>query len=284
MQTLLEVLRKTEAFFRERGVPNARLDAEWLFAHRLGCKRLDLYLQHDRPLSDDVLADMRTLVKRRAQREPLQHIVGYVDFGGLRLKCDARALIPRPETEELLELLLHRVTGQTPSILDLGTGTGALALSLAKALPESRVLAVDASAGALALARENLEAGALGNRVTLLESNWFTAIPAQTFDLIVSNPPYLSSADWDEAQPEVKHFDPKAALVAKDAGLGDARSIIAAAPNWLTPAGLLALETGSGQHAPLADTARAAGFSQIESLRDTAGHERFLLMTRAAQG
>ena len=158
MQTVLEILSKTEAFFAQKGVPSPKTDAQLLLAHALECKRLELFLRFDEPLSEDRLAKVRELVRRRGRREPLQHILGTQEFFGASIKCDSRALIPRPETEELCEIISEKFfpDGAAPlEILDLGTGGGAIAVSLALRYPNARVEAVDKSADALALAREN---------------------------------------------------------------------------------------------------------------------------------
>ncbi len=278
MQSLLDILQKTTAFFQQKGVPQARLDAELIIAHVLGCKRLDLYLQFDRLLGEDELTAMRPLVARRGKREPLQYLLGEAHFHGLVLKADARALIPRPETEELVELLVERFGAQPPArVCDLGTGTGALALALAAAFPQAAVTAVDASADALALARENAQSAGLAERVRFAESDWFVALAGETFDLIVSNPPYLTEDEWEQAEPEVRQWEPKSALTAGMDGLDDLKKILAAAPAHLAPGGWLALETGIAQHAALAELAREAGFVETESVPDLSKRERFFL-------
>ncbi len=277
MLSLLDVITKTTGFFASKGVEPARLNAEQVIGHALGLKRMQLYVQFERLLTEAELEKIRPLVKRRAQREPLQHILGTVEWGGLVLKSDKRALVPRPETEELLELVLARGMGAV-RVLDLGTGTGALALALAKAWPGAAVTAVDASDEALALARENAEAAGLAERVGFLKSDWFAALPAGAeFEVIVSNPPYLTEAEVEEAEPEVRLHDPRTALVAADAGLADLRRIIAGAAARLAPGGLLALETGIAQHPILLAALAAAGLREGESRKDLRGRDRFVL-------
>jgi protein-(glutamine-N5) methyltransferase, release factor-specific len=284
MLSLLEIITKTTDFFAAKGVESPRLNAEQIIGHALGLKRMQLYVQFERPLSGAELDKIRPLVKRRAQREPLQHILGTVEWGGLTLKCDKRALVPRPETEELFELVLERAKpaeGAAPRVLDLGTGTGALALALAKAWPSARVTAVDASDDALALARENAYATGLAERVVFLRSDWFSALPADAvFDVIVSNPPYLTDEEVAAAEPEVRLHDPRPALVAPDAGLADLKKIIAGAASRLAPGGLLALETGVGQHAALLAEIAAAGLREGEGRLDLRGRERFVFARR----
>jgi release factor glutamine methyltransferase len=288
MLSLLEIITKTTDFFAGRGIDSPRLNAEQIVGHALGLKRMQLYVQFERLLTEPELEKIRPLVKRRAQREPLQHILGTVEWGGLTLKCDKRALIPRPETEELLELVLERAAhapdapSGSPRVLDLGTGTGALALGLAKAWPSAAVTALDASDEALALARENAAANGLAERVAFLKSDWFSALPADSvFDVIVSNPPYLTDAEVEAAEPEVRLHDPLSALVAPDSGLADLKTIIAGAAPRLAPGGLIALETGVGQHAALLAALAAADLLDGESCLDLRGRERFVLARRA---
>ncbi len=280
--SVLEIVKKTTEFLNGRRIASPRLNAELLVGHALGLQRMQLYIQFERLLTEAELAQIRPLVRRRGQGEPVQYVVGTTDFHGLRVKVDRRALIPRPETEQLVEQAILRVKAPPARILDLGTGTGAIALALAKHFPEAAVTAVDASPHALALARENAEALAFAARVSLLESNWFSALPAgEAFDLILSNPPYLSADEVSRSAPEVKDFEPQAALVgAGPAGLGDLEQILHSAPRYLAPGGLLALETGPTQHPALAPIAREAGFMQVESAKDLAGFDRFIFAQR----
>lgn len=284
MLSLLEIITKTTDFFAGRGIESPRLNAEQVVGHALGLKRMQLYIQFERLLTEAELDKIRPLVKRRAQREPLQHILGTVEWGGLTLKSDKRALVPRPETEELLELILEHAKpaeGAAPRVLDLGTGTGALALALAKAWPAARVTAVDASDDALALARENAAATGLEERVTFLKSDWFAAVPSDAeLDVIVSNPPYLTDEEVAAAEPEVRLHDPLSALVAPDAGLADLKKIVVGAAPRLAPGGLLALETGVGQHAALLAEIAAAGLRDGEGRLDLRGRERFVFARR----
>jgi len=238
MLSVLEVLKKTSEFFAAKGIDSPRLNAELLVGHALALPRMRLYLEFERPVSDPELAAIRELVRRRGRREPLQYVLGTAEFGGLRLKTDPRALIPRPETEFLVETAVARSTASPDRVLDLGTGSGAIALALAAAFPLARVTAVDASAEALALAAENA------------------------------------------AAPEVRDFEPRAALEAPADGFADLAAIIAGAPGRLAAGGLLALETGTGHHARAAEAATQAGFGRSESLPDLAGRDRIFLAWR----
>lgn len=280
MLTLLEIIKKSTEFLEKRGVESARLNAELLVGHALGLKRMQLYIQFERPLAESELEKIRPLVKRRGNREPLQHIIGTTEFAGLTLKVDRRALIPRPETEYLVELLLQRFSTRPSRVLDLGTGTGAIALALAKAWPEAKVLGVEQSEDALALARENAAACGLTDTVGFLCSDWFVSVPAgDKFDLIVSNPPYLSDEETDAAQPEVKDHEPRQALSAGPDGAVALERIIGDAHSRLTAGGTLVLETGIAQHARLLALLHEQGYAQTNSLKDLTGRDRFLLAT-----
>jgi release factor glutamine methyltransferase len=278
MMTVLEVVRRTAEFLSGKGVESARLNAELIVGHALGLPRMQLYLQFERPLAESELERIRPLVRRRGQREPLQYVVGEVEFGGLRLKADRRALIPRPETEFLVETLVGRFPDPPARVLDLGTGSGAIALSLAAAWPSAAVTAVDVSPDALSLAEENAASAGLAGRVGWLRSDWFSAVPAGSrFDLIVANPPYLTDEEVARAEPEVRDFEPRSALAAPDGGAAAWRSIVASAPGFLAPGGMLALETGIGHRAAAIGAASEAGLVRAEGLPDLTGRDRFVL-------
>lgn len=282
MLTVLEIIKRTTEFFAGKGIESPRLNAELLIGHALGLKRMQLYLQFERPLTEPELEKIRPLVRRRAQHEPIQYILGETEFCGLKLKVDRRALIPRPETELLVETIVAACGATPPArVLDLGTGTGAIALALARAFPAAAVVAAELSEGALALAAENAAAAECGGRVQLIRSRWFDAVARESrFELIAANPPYLSPEETAQAAPEVKDFEPAMALSAADGGLADLREIIAEAPHFLAPGGLLALETGIAQHAALRDMAAAAGFTRSESRQDLTGRDRYVLAWR----
>lgn len=284
MITLLEVVQKTTDFLTGKGVESARLNAELLIGHALGLKRMQVYLQFERVLPEADLEKIRPLVKRRGQREPLQYILGETEWSGLRLKVDRRALIPRPETELLVELLVGRITQPPARILDLGTGSGAIALALAKRFDTATVTAVDASEDALALAAENARMLALDARVRFVRSDWYAALADESpFDVIVANPPYLTAEETASAEPEVRTHEPVSALTAAEAGLADLRTIIAGAPGRLAAGGWFALETGIAQHGPLAALVESAGLVGFESCRDLTDRDRFVF-ARPAPG
>ncbi len=283
MPAVLEIIQKSTEFFAGKGIESPRLNAEHLVGHALGLKRMQLYLQFERGLTEPELEKIRPLVRRRAQREPQQHILGETEFFGLRLKTDRRALIPRPETEGLVELVTQLLPTAPATVLDLGTGSGAIALALARHWPSARVTAVDNSPDALALAAENAAALALGDHVVFVRSDWGAALPPNArYDLIVANPPYLSAAETAAAQPEVRDFDPPGALTAPEDGLADLRRILTEAPGRLNPGGLLALETGVAQHPALLRLATEAGLTRPESRQDLTQRNRFILAWCAA--
>lgn len=279
MNSLLELLQKSTEFLNKKGIENARLQSELIFAGTLRCRRLDLYLQFERPLSQDQVNTLRECIMRRARHEPVQYIVGDTDFRNLTLKCDARALIPRPETEELVDFVLEKLNAIRPEgasvrVLDLGTGTGAIALSIATERPNTQVVAVDKSADALTLARENAATLKSPVFVEFLQSDWFENVTG-IFDVIVSNPPYLTQAEWECAQPEVRDHEPLSALVADNAGLADLEKILRHARKHLVPDGFVAFETGIAQHDALAEIARSCGFEKTESVNDLSDRPRF---------
>ena len=279
MNSLLDLLKKSTEFLAKKGIGNARLQSELIFAGTLGCRRLDLYLQFERPLTQAQTDVLRERIVRRARREPVQYIVGETDFRTLTLKCDSRALIPRPETEELVGYALEKLAAGTPArVLDLGTGTGAIALAIAAERPETHVVAADISTDALALARENFtlnfEKKGVPADVEFLRSNWFENITG-TFDAIISNPPYLTDAEWESAEPEVREREPRNALVAENDGLADLEKILRGARERLAPGGFVALETGIAHHACLEEIARNCGFAETKSIADLSDRPRF---------
>lgn len=280
MLTLLELLTRTTEFFEKKGVPNARLDAELLISHELKCKRLELYLKFEKPVDEAVLERLRPLVKRRGEREPLQYILGDVEWAGVRLKVDRRCLVPRQETEELWENIVEARKAHPPqTILDLGTGSGALAIALNKSFPDAKVSAVERNADTLALAKENAASNAA--EINFVHGSWFEKV-FERFDVIVSNPPYLTDAEWESAQPEVKTWEPREALTAADDGLADIAHIIRTAPEFLSASGELWLETGIAHGQRIRDLAAQTGYASVEILKDHHGRERFARLTRAS--
>ncbi len=247
-----------------------------LVAHHLGCSRIDLYVQFDRPLPEEDLAPLREALRRRAEGVPLQHLLGDIEFHRRTFRCDPRALIPRPETEELAELLAAAHAPPPGSrILDLGCGSGVLGLTLAAEWPQSRATLADISPDALALARENAEALEIEN-AEFIESDLFSNLDGAGFDLIAANLPYVPERDRDSLSPEVLH-DPPLALFGGPDGLDILRRAIPEAIRHLAPGGLLALEIGHDQASETAALLEAAGFAEIEIRSDLSGVPRFPL-------
>jgi len=243
---LMEVLRGTERYLADRGVENPRLNAEHLLAHALGLKRMELYLQFDRPLTETERAPLRDLVKRRGTREPLQHVLGTAEFHGRAFACDKRALVPRPETEQLVELAVKLAKAHAaPTLLDIGTGSGVIALTLALEIPSATVHGTDLSPDALALSAENAARHALTDRVTFHQADLLPPGAAK-FDLIIANLPYIPADEIAALSPEVRQ-DPHTALDGGPDGLDLIRRLIDTAPDRLAPGGALLLEIGAGQ-------------------------------------
>jgi release factor glutamine methyltransferase len=272
--TVLEVLQAATAHLKKHGVENPRLNAEHLLAHVLGRKRIELYLDFERKLNETELGPLRELVKRRSEGEPLQHLLGTVEFCGLTFLSDKRAMVPRPETEELVESLKSEIEDPKSKIVDVGTGSGVIALSLAAEFPEARILAVDISDDALALAQENAIRLDLGSRVQFLKSRLLETIEG-TFDLIVANLPYISSQDRHTLSREVLR-DPEVALFAGARGDELVRELIDQAPTRLRPGGMLALEIGLDQGQALLSVLTEKNYRDICSKNDYNGVTRFL--------
>ncbi len=274
-KTLLEVLQSTTVYFEKHKIESPRLNAEHLLAHALGKTRMDLYLEFERTLSEVELAPLRELVKRRGQGEPLQHLLGTVEFCGHTFLIDKRALVPRPETEELVELLKSEIRNPKSEILDVGTGSGVIALSLARQFTESQVFAIDISDEALSLARENAKQLGLSERVRIQKGDLLENL-TERFDLIVANLPYVSMNDRHLLAREVLH-DPDAALFAGPTGDELVRRLIEQVPGHLNAGGLLALEIGINQGEGLAELLRQKNYHDIQSKKDYSGITRFLL-------
>ncbi len=302
-ETALTLARKAADVLAESGIASARLDAELLLAHVLGVRRLDLYLAHDRPVDADELGRFRALVRRRLRREPLQYVLGTVQFRELELAVDRRALIPRPETEVVVGEVLkwaqahadaHALTAEgqgrleesdprirqvRPAAVDIGTGTGAIALSLLREGPFRRLVATDISGEALGLADENAVRSGLRERLELRAGALFEPLlPGEAFEVIVSNPPYVAESERGGLQPEVVDWEPAAALFAPGGGLGVLERLIAGAPAHLARPGLLALEIGAGQAEAVVGRVRATGlYETVRVAPDLTGRPRVLL-------
>jgi release factor glutamine methyltransferase len=274
--TVLEVLQSTTGYFQKRTIDSPRLNAEQLLAHVLGRKRIELYLEFERRLRESELTQLRELVKRRGAGEPLQHLLGTVEFCGRTFRSDKRALVPRPETEQLVELLISHFKSEIAysRMVDVGTGSGVIALTLAAEFPKAEIVGADISEDALMLARENAEGLEFADRVQFLRSNLLESVQP-SFDLIVANLPYVSTEDRQNLSREVLH-DPEVALFAGPRGDELVQELIAQAPSRLRPGGMLALEIGIGQSEALMSVLADKNYRDISTEKDYSGVIRFL--------
>ena len=276
----LETARRAEDYLREHDVLDPRLEAELILASVLGVSRLRMYLDEDVPLDATQLLRYRQMIERRAKREPLQYVVGSTQFREIDLRCDPRALIPRPETEVLVGLALDWArarTGVALRALDIGTGTGAIALSLLAEKGAERVVATDVSRDALALAAENAQALGVSDRIELRAGALYEPIASdERFDMIVSNPPYIATAERGTLATEVVDWEPEAALFAGARGMDVIEPLVRGARARLERCGLLALELAPGQAEEVAELARASGFRRVRIVNDLAGRARIV--------
>lgn len=283
-EVALPLAQKAARLFAERGLENPRLEAELLLAHVLGIKRLELYLQFERPLVAAELEQFRVLVRRRLKREPLQYLIGTVQFRHLELCVDSRALIPRPETEVLAGYAIGWAHGQ-PGVrraLDIGTGTGAIALSLLQERAVDKVVATDLSPDALELAGSNAARCRLSEKIEFRAGSvWEPVAPGEIFDIVISNPPYIGIQERESLQPEVREWEPASALFAENDGLEVLHEIIAHAPAHLASGGLLALEVATTQAQELAaEIAANTLFDYVKVVRDLSGRDRVVTAVR----
>ena len=285
--TILHMILWSAEYLTEKGVEAGRLDAEWLLSTALGVDRLQLYLQYDRPLSSEEREAFKPLLRRRARREPLQYIIGRAAFRQLELKTDPRVLIPRPETEVLVQEVLDWASagvGGVGGVWDMGTGTGAVALSLAAEGAWTRVVATDVSPEALSVAADNAERHDLSGLVEFRQGSLFEPLEeGERFNVIVSNPPYIAESEKGELQPEVRDWEPPEALFAGEDGLDVIRQLVAGAPEHLVSGGLLALECGLGQAERVAADVNATGaFAAVRIRPDLTGRPRVVMAERGA--
>jgi release factor glutamine methyltransferase len=280
-KTVLELLSLAAGYLEKKGVPSARREADALLGHVLGCDRLHLYLRFEEAPLDGEVDAFRALMLRRGEREPLQYILGKVRFLDLELAVDRRALIPRPETEGLARRLTSAFQYEGLRAADIGTGSGCLALALARA--GASVLATDISAEALELAAENAASNKLGDRVVFRRGDGLAALAGEApYDWIVSNPPYIAAPAEATLQPEVARWEPAAALYSGREGLDLPLALLAGAPDALAPGGRLAMEFGAGQGPRLRDAAQSSGaWAELRIEKDVFDVDRFLLCQRA---
>lgn len=270
--TTLKVLTWTKDYLSSRGIANARLEAEWLLCAATGLDRVGLYLQYDKPLNERELADYRAMVARRGRREPLQHILGSQEFYGLDYEVSGDVLIPRYDTEVLISEAI-RLALDAKTVLDIGTGSGCIAVSLQKQFVTAMVTATDISGAALAVARRN--AAKHGAGIEFLLGSLFTPVAGRRFDLIVSNPPYIPTADIGLLEQEVSDYDPRTALDGGSDGLDIYRALIPAAVDYLNNGGWLIVEIGIGQANDIKRLFRETGsFGEPIVTLDPGGIER----------
>jgi release factor glutamine methyltransferase len=287
--TLMKLVEWASGYFDSHHIDSPRATAEILLAHAIRARRIDLYLRYDQPLNSDELTRFKTLIKRRTKREPVAYILGQKEFWSIDLEVNRNVLIPRPETECLVEKALESLAAAPrpgfKTILDLGTGCGAVVLALASENPQHSYVGTDISIDAVRVARRNSMRHGLGTNIRFMVTDWFAAFDAKSgiFDLIVSNPPYIKSADLKRLEPEIHVFEPAAALDGAEDGLRYLRQIIQCAHLYLKPAGALLLEMGHDQQASLKQLIDACGqYEDVRFYKDYSGYDRILQMKKKA--
>lgn len=283
-RTLMEYIQLASGHLKACGIPTHRLDAEVLLAHILNLERIQLYIQHDRPLTTAEVDAYRRAVARRAHREPVAYITGKREFFSIELLVDRRCLIPRPETEILVETALEEIRQRFPEkpeikVADIGTGSGAIAISVAKHEPRARVTAVDIDRDALDVAAANVQRTGVADRVTLKLGELLTPLGGEFFDAILSNPPYISEEEWRHLAPDVRDYEPRRALVGGEDGLAVIRQLIQEAKRSLAPGGFLAIEIGASQGDRVVALAQASGYAKTRLVQDLAGLDRVVILS-----
>lgn len=282
--TILKLLQWTTDFLKKHGIDNPRPDAEILLAHSLKCERIDLYLRHDQPLNAEELRQFKPLIQRRAQREPVAYITGMKEFWSLEFKVTTDVLIPRPETEGLVELALqYGSENDACRVLELGTGSGIISVALAHERPGWKLWASDISVKAIDVARFNASKQLQVDRIEFSVGRWFDAIDGKKdfFDLIVSNPPYISRRDLTRLAPDISRYEPSQALDGGSDGLDCITTIIETACAYMKPGGWLILEIGYDQGASAQALGQAHGaYDRITIEKDLSGHDRLALFRK----
>lgn len=273
--TVLKILQWTADYFAEKGFESARLEAELMLAATLGMDRVGLYVNFERPLDSAELADFREKVRRRASREPVQYILGETEFWSLPFRVSPAVLVPRADTEVLVEEAVKKLPASA-RILDVGTGSGAIAIALAAERPDASVTALDCSLDALTVARGNAEQNKVAERIAFLEGD-LQLLPAGPFEMIVSNPPYIPTRDWETLMPEVREYEPRLALDGGADGLDAYRVLAVQAGKCLVPGGWMLVEVGIKQAADVSSLFAAAGLAEIEVRDDYAGIPRVVM-------
>jgi len=278
--TIIEVIQRSEIYLKKKGIEFPKLDAEWMTAHAMGCSRLDLYLRFEEVLTPEQTLKVRNMVIERGQRVPLQYIFAVMDFSEISLKVDQRALIPRPETEFLIEVVCERLVSDFDGqVADLGTGTGAIILSLAKRFPKLKGYGFEKSPQALELFKENREVCQLNDSVKCQLFDWNKdTLGDSSFDLTISNPPYLTEQEWNDAQPEISKYEPIDALIAGENGFSDIRKVVNLAKKALKKKGMIALEVG--MHHPSKVKKELGEQFDVSIIKDLNKKERYVIATR----
>lgn len=279
MLTVLNALKKTTEFLEKKGIESARVNAEIMLAHILKCKRLQLYLSFDRPLNDNEKNLYREFLLRRINHEPVQYITGNVDFYGLDFQVNRSVLIPRPETEILVETIIKNTNvNDETNILDIGTGSGNIAISLAKHLPNSKITAIDKSKEALKIAVKNSELNNVKERINFIENDILIdqKIFDNVFDIVVSNPPYVSKEEYNNLEPELNKYEPSIALTDFSDGTIFYNSISNQVKNFLNTNGKLFFELGAGQSKKVKEFMEQNNFYNIQIIKDYQNHDRVI--------
>jgi release factor glutamine methyltransferase len=291
--TIKDLLRVTATYLGEKGVDNPRLDSEVLLAHHLKKDRMALYLEFDQPLTQEEISGYRGLIKRRVRREPLQYITGTQEFWSLDFSVDRRVLIPRPETEVLVEMAVERLKeiplskDHFPKFLDMGTGCGAIAVSLAREVQDARIWATDISDKALEVARFNAKKHGVLDRIQFRRGDLWEAVEGENtpFDIILSNPPYVASEEYRDLPPEVRDYEPRLALDGKEGGMHYLFGIASAAPRYLKPGGWILLEMAPPQtEKTLSLIKRVGGYGKALRVKDYGRLYRVVAAQKSGQG
>ncbi len=274
---MIDILKWGEDYFHTKGFESPKQEIEWLLCDVLNYKRIDLYVQFEQPISQNELTQLKGWIKRRVDREPLQYITGTTEFYGHKIKVNPHVLIPRPETERLVDVALHCIGNMTsPNILEIGTGSGCIPIAIAGEKPDANITAIDISADALNVAKENAQFNQMSH-IQFLEIDFFTSMPDGTFDLMVSNPPYIPKNEMNETMVEVREHEPRVALTDEKDGLSFYQRIATEAKSIINPGGWIVLEVGLGSHpGKVKDIFQKAGFNSLELIQDFNSDERVL--------
>lgn len=275
--SVLELFKKSSDYLRKKGIESHKVDTEWIFQEILQIKKIDIFLDQLKVDVEDDIYKLREAIIRRSKREPLQHIIGHVQFNNCTINSDHRALIPRFETESLVELVVERLPPNfDKKIYDFGTGSGAIIIALAKRYTSSSCIGFDKSKEALSLASENILLNDCSKNTEVRLFDWTKDTLQEKCDVLISNPPYLSLEEWEQAEVEVKEYDPKIALISRNGGKADLDNIMCRIPEVLEGGGLFALEFGKGQCDYLANKYGDL-FIDLEIIKDLNGVRRFLI-------